>query len=99
MADSQQPPKPAAEKAPDAAAQPSAAPDAKKKGGAKPKFALPVLKPRENMIFKVFLFFFIVLVVDLVLIHPLSNYLRQLDESIRMKEEVIPKRLLILKYK
>lgn len=74
--------------------------DPKAKGGKpKAKFALPVLKPREKTIFQVFAFLFALLVVDLVLIHPMSEYLRQLDDAIRQKEEIIPKRLMILRHK
>ncbi len=93
--------KPESEKIPQSPADASKAPEGKdgKKPGGKPKIALPVLQPREKAIFQVFLFFFALLTVDLVLIHPLSNYLRKLDETISVKEEVIPKRLLILKHK
>ena len=89
--------KPVSETPPPAdASKPEADP---KKAAGKPKLALPILKPREKSIFQVFIFCFALLIVDLVLIHPLSNYLRKLDETIHVKEEVIPKRLLILKHK
>ena len=70
-----------------------------KKGGAKPKIGIPVLQPREKIIFQIFLFMLCLLVIDVVMIHPVGNYLRQLDETIKTKEGIIPKRLLILKHK
>ena len=94
-------PQPAADKAappvpgtPKGAAAPGA-----KTPGAKAKFSMPVLQPREKLTLNIFIFMFVLLIVDVVMIHPISNYLQRLDESIKIKEEVIPKRLLILKHK
>lgn len=82
----------------DKTAPPGAAQDPKDKA-AKPKRGIPVLKPREMFILRIFLFCFTLLLVDLLMVHPVTNYLKHLDESIRAKEEVIPKRLMILKHK
>ena len=89
------------QKPPDSPVEPGvkAEPVAAKKGAGKPKFALPVLRPREKVIFYFFLFMISVVVVDFALIQPVGNYLKQLDETIKLQEEVIPKQLRILKYK
>lgn len=70
-----------------------------KKGAGKPKMGVPVLQPREKTVFQIFLFMLSLLVVDLAIIHPIGNYLQKLDETIKAKEDIIPKRLLILKHK
>ena len=80
------------------AVKPPESPAANKQGP-KAKFSAPVLRPREQMVFKIFLLAFTAFILDLVLIRPISDYLSRLDDSIRIEEEVIPKRLLILKYK
>ncbi len=97
MADEKDPKAPA-EAAPEAGKPAEDAGKKKKKGDGKKK-GLPVLKPREKLIFRVFIFMIVLLIVDAAMIHPINNYLRQLDESIKIKEETVPKRLLILKYK
>lgn len=96
------------EKDPKLAAKPAAPPaetvkapdfsDMKKKP-AKGKLSVPVLKPREKQILNIFLFCVVLLALDLVMIRPIVHYLQKLDESIKLKEEIIPKRLLILKHK
>ncbi len=72
--------------------------DTKKRAG-KLKIGMPALQSREKFILRIFIVLFTLLIVDLALIHPISNYLQHLDDSIKIKEEVIPKRLLILKHK
>ena len=94
-------PKPPADKVPASVADAPKAqdtPDAKKEG-AKPKLSALILQPREQFFLKIFIFSFTLLVVDVVMVHPVTNYLKHLDESIKTQEEVIPKRLMILKHK
>ena len=80
--------------------KPAAAAPADAKGkNAKPKRAMPILQPREMFFLKIFIFCFMLLIIDLVMIHPITDYLQRLDESISTKEQVIPKKLLILKHK
>ena len=73
--------------------------DPKKDAGKPKKAGIPVLQPREKTILYVFLFMLSLLMIDVAMIHPIGNYLQKLDETIKTKEEIIPKRLLILKHK
>ena len=92
-------PKAAPEKGAAASAEAPAANKDDKKQGAKPKIGVPVLQGREIFFFRAFLLLFTLLIVDLIIVHPVGNYIKHLDESIQLKEQVIPKRLLILKHK
>ena len=79
MADEKDP-KPAAKPAAPAV-EPVKAPDFTdmKKKPAKGKLAVPVLNPREKQILNIFLFCLVLLVLDLVMIHPIVHYLQKLD--------------------
>ena len=93
-------PKKAPDKEPAAAETPKApegVADAKK--GGKRKLAALILQPREQLFFRIFILMFTMLIVDIVMVHPVTNYFNRLDESIQTQEQLIPKRLMILKHK
>lgn len=84
-------------------AQPGAAPaDAaagkkgkgKGKGGAKKGF-----NEREKFVMKITGLVIAVMLIDLMVIRPVSNFLERLDEMIATEESVIPKQLAILRHK
>lgn len=82
----------------------AAAPDDKKGKGKKekkagPKFSVASLAPREKLVLKFTALALTILVLDLVVIRPIGGYLQDLDEKIKNEEEVIPKRLMVLKYR
>ena len=97
MADNKDAKAPPDKAAPDAG-KPAEGPDAKKAGG-KPKLSAIILQPREQFFLKIFILSFTLLLVDVVMVHPVTNYLKHLDETIKIQEQVIPKRLMILKHK
>ncbi len=67
--------------------------------GVKSKLLLSNLTPREKLVVKVCVIAVALLFLDIIIIHPISGHLRRIDETIRMKETLIPKRLLILKHR
>lgn len=83
-------------------AQPAAAADTaagkkgkgKGKGGAKKGF-----NEREKFVMKITGLIIAVMLIDLMVIRPVSNFLERLDEMIATEESVIPKQLAILRHK
>lgn len=63
------------------------------------KLLLESMNPREKMILKTTGIIVGLLILDLVIIHPVSRYIDKLDEEIQVQESIVPKRLLILKHK
>lgn len=91
----------AAAPAPETAPEGVATPDkkAKKPGGNKLKAFMAARSPRERAILQVTGLVIALVMVDVVVVRPVTNYLMRLDEMIDIEEKVIPKRLMILKYK
>lgn len=54
---------------------------------------------REKFVLKITGLVVTVMLIDLMVIHPVSNYLKRLDEMIATEESVIPKQLAILRHK
>ena len=63
------------------------------------KAFLAALSLRERFIARITALVVSLVFIDLLVIRPISNFLSHLDEMIRVEEEVIPKKLQILKYK
>ena len=79
---------------------PAEAPKAeKKKGGNKLKAFFDGRSPREKMFLQATGLVIALVMVDVIVVRPVTNYLSRLDEMIDIEEKVIPKRLMILKYK
>lgn len=55
--------------------------------------------PRERAFIQVTGLVIALVMVDIIVVRPVTNYLTRLDEMIDIEEKVIPKRLMILKYK
>ena len=68
-------------------------------GANKLKEFVAALSPREKTFFKATALVLCLVIIDLVVIRPVSGFLRRLDDMIKVEEEVIPKKLQILKYK
>lgn len=83
-------------------AQPAAAADtaAGKKGKGKGKGAAKKgFSEREKFVMKITGLIIAVMLIDLMVIRPVSNFLERLDEMIATEESVIPKQLAILRHK
>ncbi len=90
-------PKAAAPQEP-AADAPKADKAAKPKGG-KLKAFMAGRTPRERIFLQATGLVIALVVVDLIVVRPVTSYLSRVDEMISIEEKVIPKRLMILKYK
>lgn len=83
--------------APETAAPETAAGGKKGKGKAKgPKKGF---NEREKFVMKITGLVLAVMMIDLMVIRPVSNFLKRLDEMIATEESVIPKQLAILRHK
>ncbi len=67
--------------------------------GSKLKQFIQALNPRERTVIQVTLFVVAMLFLDIIIVHPMTSYLKKLDEEIKTQETIVPKRLLILKHK
>ena len=77
--------------------KPQAGEKAPKEGALKVLFA--TLSGREKSVIQIFVVVFLLLILDLTVIHPISSFLARLDQSITIEERTIPNQIMILKYK
>ena len=91
---------------PDPKAQEAAAPEAAAAPGKKAGKKGPSLKafmagrtPREKMFLQATGLIIALVMIDIIVVRPVTSYLSRVDEMIQIEEKVIPKRLMILKYK
>lgn len=65
----------------------------------KKSFLKKPLTSRERVILQVAVLAILVVVIDFAVIHPIGGYLDRLNEKIKLQEQMLPKRLMILKHK
>lgn len=70
-----------------------------KKAKGKAKAAKKGFSEREKFVMKITGLVIAVMMIDLMVIRPVSNFLKRLDEMIATEESVIPKQLAILRHK